>query len=321
MSSTSKIDQSSDTTEVVLEPIEDKKIIGPGKALQEGREKLSLTQKDVAKRLNFRQVLIENIENNNLDPNLSATFNRGYLRSYARLVGVNVDEVLAAFDAHGETKNHRSEMLSFSNLMVKETEKSRLMWVSYIILIILLGSTVLWWLQNEENILEPTNINKLPKKVIIKKKDSVKEDVSNLVTESKEANDTTSADAIPVQINKPEINEPVSMSASSLELVPSTELSTEALLKVSEQAEEAIVGHAIFTFSGDCWVNIYDATGERIAWGVKKTGYVMTIKGQEPLSITLGKPELATILYNDQKVDLSSFNVGNIAKFTLPMTP
>ncbi|MBL4822572.1 MAG: DUF4115 domain-containing protein, partial [Colwellia sp.] len=75
-----------------------------------------------------------------------------------------------------------------------------------------------------------------------------------------------------------------------------------------------------FTFSGDCWVNIYDATGERIAWGVKKLGYVMTITGKAPFKVTLGKPELAEIYFNDTPVDMLSFNAGNIAKFTLPLT-
>jgi cytoskeleton protein RodZ len=82
----------------------------------------------------------------------------------------------------------------------------------------------------------------------------------------------------------------------------------------------ADISTVVFTFSGDCWVNIYDATGERIAWGVKKLGYVMTITGKAPLKVTLGKPELAAIAFNGKQVDMSSFNVGNIAKFTLPLS-
>jgi cytoskeleton protein RodZ len=79
------------------------------------------------------------------------------------------------------------------------------------------------------------------------------------------------------------------------------------------------ISTAVFTFSGDCWVNIYDASGERIAWGIKKSGYVMSVEGVAPLEVTLGKPELAIIEFNGQLVDLSGFNAGNIAKFTLPL--
>ena len=75
-----------------------------------------------------------------------------------------------------------------------------------------------------------------------------------------------------------------------------------------------------FYFNGDCWVNIYDATGEHIAWGVKKADYVMNIEGVAPFTVTLGKPELVTITYDGDDIDMSQFNRGNIAKFTLPIT-
>jgi len=83
--------------------------------------------------------------------------------------------------------------------------------------------------------------------------------------------------------------------------------------------QETVESTVVFTFAGDCWVNITDATGERVAWGVKKTDYVMTIKGVAPFNVTLGKPELGTIDFAGQNVDMSQFNAGNIAKFTLPL--
>jgi cytoskeleton protein RodZ len=54
---------------------------------------------------------------------------------------------------------------------------------------------------------------------------------------------------------------------------------------------------------------------------VKKSGYIMRISGQAPFSITLGKPELVQIDYNDVPVDMAVFNAGNIAKFSLPLIP
>ena len=93
------------------------------------------------------------------------------------------------------------------------------------------------------------------------------------------------------------------------------------LNNAAESELSAPIANVVFTFSGDCWVNIYDATGERIAWGVKKSGYVMRISGQGPFSVTLGKPELVQIDYNDVSVDMSTFNAGNIAKFSLPLAP
>ena len=74
------------------------------------------------------------------------------------------------------------------------------------------------------------------------------------------------------------------------------------------------------TFSGDCWVNVVDATGERIAYGVKVAGKVMPLTGVPPFEITLGAPHVVSIIYNDQPVDLSHFKPGRVARFTLPAT-
>ena len=98
---------------------------------------------------------------------------------------------------------------------------------------------------------------------------------------------------------------------------------TESILvnEVTEKNEsEAALTNVTFTFLGDCWVNISDATGERIAWGVKKLGYVMKISGQAPFNVTLGRPELVAINFSDEIIDMSQFNAGNIAKFTLPVS-
>ena len=106
----------------------------------------------------------------------------------------------------------------------------------------------------------------------------------------------------------------------TLEIIAESQVESKENAKAETESELAAdISTVVFTFSGDCWVNIYDATGERIAWGVKKQGYVMTVTGTAPLKVTLGKPELATIAFNGKQVDMSSFNAGNIAKFTLPL--
>ena len=45
----------------------------------------------------------------------------------------------------------------------------------------------------------------------------------------------------------------------------------------------------------------------------------MTIQGKAPLSITVGKPELTSIVFNGKPIDMSAFDDGNIAKFKLPI--
>jgi cytoskeleton protein RodZ len=304
---------------------EDMEVVGPGQMLSEARKKLSLSTEYVAEKLKFKNDIVQNIEQDLFDQKLPTTFNRGYLRSYAKLVNIDVAEVLSAYDMLGVAEVQRSEMQSFSNLTEKEAEHSRIMWLSYFIAAILIGLMILWWQQEPKQTVD----EKIPEAQTIPMQlnsslgennnaDLVKQESTQLITE-KSAVDT---------VKKLPLDKVIKQEVGESQVIKSTVVTHEdvspdnTLDSVSKENEKSVVevSTAVFTFSGDCWVNIYDATGERIAWGVKKSGYVMTITGKAPLKITLGKPELAAIVFNGQLIDMSTFNVGNIAKFTLPLS-
>jgi cytoskeleton protein RodZ len=294
------------STKQMDELCEDMEVVGPGLMLSEARKKLLLSAEDVSKRLNFRTHLVDEIEKDIFDPLLPATFNRGYLRNYAKLVGVDIDEVLSAYDMLGVAEVQRSEMQSFSNLVEKKVEHSRLMWISYLIVALLVGLMVLWWFQEPKlsvNLFEQLNPEQ-----------QTSNNASNLVNDKvDEKIDQKSIE----ESTLPKTDAIETDSQKNVEVVAESQIESEVSVETELVADISTV---VFTFSGDCWVNIYDATGERIAWGVKKLGYVMTITGKAPLKVTLGKPELAAIAFNGKQVDMSSFNVGNIAKFTLPLS-
>ena len=77
---------------------EESELITPGRLLSEGRVKQGLSQEQVAEKLNFRSTLVKEIEDDVFDRNLPSTFNRGYLRNFAKLVGVDTDQVLTAYE-------------------------------------------------------------------------------------------------------------------------------------------------------------------------------------------------------------------------------
>lgn len=317
----------------VEELCEDMEVVGPGLMLSEARKKLSLSVEEVSARLNFRTNLVEEIEQDIFDQSLPATFNRGYLRNYAKLVSVDINEVMSAYDMLGVAEVQRSEMQSFSNLTEKQAEHSRLMWFSYLIAAILFGLMVLWWVQEPKlsvNLFDNTQkeqgiSNETSGKVdlSVDEKNIVAPDLTKLEVTKSEANKSDEATKIAANVEK--TIEPV-IAEQSIEAVIESQINpqikTESEIETQINVETALVpdiSTVVFTFSGDCWVNIFDATGERVAWGVKKSGYVMTVTGKAPLKVTLGKPELATIAFNGNQVDMSSFNAGNIAKFTLPL--
>ena len=127
---------------------EDMEVMGPGQILSDGRKKAGLTQQQVAEKLNFRETLVIEIENEQFDSSLPETFNRGYLRNYAKLVNVSQEDVLISYEQLNVAKAQASELQSFSKGTEKLAENNRIMWVSYFILAILIGATVVWWMQN-----------------------------------------------------------------------------------------------------------------------------------------------------------------------------
>lgn len=299
---------------------DDIEVVGPGQILTEGRIALALSQEDVAKKLNFRLSLVKDIENENFDKSLPDTFNRGYLRNFAKLVHVSVDDVLASYEMLDVAEKQGAEMQSFSQNTKKQAENNRLMWVSYLIIATIIGSTLFWFFQDSSTTTAKTSLD-VAEEVADTSESTLTELGDSLVTQE-QSNIETSLVINTTTNSEVNIDDNTASDEQKV-LVETTPMATKAINTESiEQLSATSVNKTAVTFyfNGDCWVNIYDATGEHIAWGVKKAAYVMNIEGVAPFSVTLGKPELVTITYDGDTIDMSQFNRGNIAKFTLPIT-
>lgn len=320
-------------------------VVGPGALLKEAREARGLSEQQVADKLNFRLRLLQNIEIDVFDRSLPEAFNRGYLKSYAQLVHVSEAVVLSSYDQLAEAQSQCAGMQSFSKGTEKQAEHKLLMRITYLILVIFITATVVWWLQTPSEQPEPIdaeNANLVSGTADIKITDNSDLASDAAINESGLENSTLTENSLVIEREDLDVNDELNTLTQSVTDTDVIDLkddklgnnvSTPEISETSESIESinvnsitdqkapSLIANVIFTFSGDCWVNIYDATGERIAWGVKKSGYVMRISGQAPFSITLGKPELVAIDYNDVAVDITGFNAGNIAKFSLPMTP
>jgi len=330
--------------EQLTELTDDIEVVGPGRMLKEARQLIGLSQQQVADKLNFRITLVQEIEAEQFDLAIPAAFNRGYLKNYAKLVNLSQDDVLNSYDQLGVAQRQCAEMQSFSKGTEKQAEHNMVMWITYLILAVLVTATVVWWWQTPSAQPEP---------IVAEAVESVTSDRSEQVSAvnsltlneqinteqtAATANEYTTGSDVVIDIESNRAgNENAELTQALVEQTDSLSLDVEqasgnaAINKVAAELTSSAavnnddiatsIANVVFTFSGDCWVNIYDATGERIAWGVKKSGYVMRISGQAPFSITLGKPELVQIDYNNASVDMTAFSAGNIAKFSLPLAP
>lgn len=81
--------------------IRDGSSLTPGQLLAAAREARSLSQEDIAKRTRLAVHLIDDLEHNEYSHIGARTFVRGYLCSYARLVGIPEKQILDALETSG----------------------------------------------------------------------------------------------------------------------------------------------------------------------------------------------------------------------------
>lgn len=292
--------------------------VQPGTLLKAKREALGLTQKQVADRLRLRLSIIQSLEENNFASDQVATFTRGYLRSYAKAVGIKESVILASFDDCYPTVVAEQPMQSFSKKTKREKHDSRIMTLTWGIFAIIIGISSLWWWQNQEQ-----------ENVVIESSPSIS---STSVERLRDEDFTTVPELVPTvdesQVEAEAVDIPVEINTQAAELIPSPEDDTaEADLSASNDPllektppQDATNPYAplTLTFSADCWIQVKDAAGKTLSTGIKKSGQTVTLQGEAPFQIILGAPESVSMTFASEPVDLSGYTSGKVARFTLP---
>ncbi|MFT6898109.1 MAG: cytoskeleton protein RodZ [Paraglaciecola sp.] len=306
--------------------------MGPGQLLKNARLARHLTLEQVASRLYLKASLLDQLENDHYDQAISMTFIKGYLKLYARQVGVTEAEILDALDTLNMQKKEPAKLQSFSRRVAHQANDDKLMLVTYLILGAVVALVVVWWFQQDNkdplvvgpqitadtaeqsaDISDASTKNSVPDT-------SAQPDANGVVTERfvpqpatptlQQSDDITSTDTddgSPEPVD--EISEP-----QSAQPLPGMDTTTPSTAVEGQQKVQLV-----FEFSDDCWMRLTDATGEDIAYGVKVAGRVMTVSGVPPFNVILGAPSAVKINYSGEDLDMSKFNASQTAEFSLPL--
>ncbi|HAS8117395.1 TPA: cytoskeleton protein RodZ [Vibrio vulnificus] len=299
-----------------------------GTLLKRKRESMGYTQKQVADRLRLRVNVIEQIDDNQFESGQVATFTRGYLRSYARLVGLDEKIILDALDNTGDAQHQEQEMQSFSRKTNTEKHNSRIMLITWGIFIIITGISSLWWWQNQQENSLAQSVNQaaqLEDAVIEESEPPLIDDVvmqeMDATTESNEQNEVSSEEspASPESVEALEVEtlEPIVEAEADAESQVEPQA---AVVEVTSEAPKAKGETALtMAFRSDCWVQVKDASGKTLISGIRKSGQDLNLSGQAPFNVILGAPEGVTMTFASEPVDLSRYTAGKVARFTLPL--
>lgn len=303
----------------------------PGTALREAREAMGLSDQDVADRLRLRVSVIRDLEENCCDEEQVTTFTRGYIRSYAKLVGLNADELLCTYKPAPEVEDNTQKMQSFSRKTRRDKHDSRVMGLTWVILAAVIGLTAFWWWQNQQNdplLSLPENTSLLTSSteevpaVTNAERDTSRPDMAvenadaPMVTEP-EVQVTESGDA-PVEGTETPLTDADPLESTVVEVVQPSSPSETAQVEEEVIATVSASPSLTLSFSGDCWVDIRDASGKRLLTGIKSSGESVELSGEAPFKLVLGAPAAVNLVFNGEKVDLSGYPSGRVARLSLP---
>ncbi|HCE2052829.1 TPA: cytoskeleton protein RodZ [Vibrio parahaemolyticus] len=303
--------------------------IEAGTLLKNKRESLGMTQKQVADRLRLRVSVIEDIENNRFESQQVATFTRGYLRSYAKFVGLDEKVVLVALEqtADVKPKEQEIEMQSFSRKTKHEKHNSRIMLLTWVIAIVIIGISAAWWWQNQQEnslaqVVAEANVEtSQPSADEIADIDLMTEEelIASTPAELAASNNTASESSI----NAAQTDEvvPAETEESTTEATQEPVALIEAAEEVQEASPVVPEGMTLLTmkFKADCWIQVKDTNGKTLVSGTQKPGQEVELTGKAPFKVILGAPEGVTMTFASEPVDLSGYTSGKVARFTLPL--
>lgn len=275
---------------------------GPGKYLAKRRSDRGWTQEEVAKKLHLSPSIIVKLEQNQFDEHIPDAFARGYLRNYAKLLGTDQEEIIAAYTqliGQSKVKNYYEPSSTVKNPSDSGTS------INQIVVIVLVAIPIIalfiWYLGRD---VESSEI------------ESTVTPETILDTEGNPPQPT----GVIEQRNSPEI---ISTESSSNTASNQVNMNTQQASNIVQQTEvptgfvdsaEAVLD---FDFIDDCWVQVTDSNGEVLAVGLKTAGRRFEVSGVAPISVVLGKPNAVRISYNESEVNLACFPTATTARFTL----
>ncbi len=319
----------------------------PGQRLRHAREAAGLSRGEVALHMRINERKVAALEEDNYELFPSETFVSGYLRSYAKVLGLPEGDFVrpvSSTQLPPELTPTRKEKKQASSMDLP------VRMVTYLIVVAVIVSLAMWWIsqrqQGSETPVEPPVVMQqemiqeaMPQQVMeVETEAATTEDIvespaatetetpvpGENVSEEKAAPEKESS--LPaVSPAQPPAQKPVlDPAAPPLLVEPATSVAaaepeTSAPM-VAPLTDDMPQSKLALEYQHDSWTEIVDNAGRQIVYGLMRAGQAIEIKGEAPFKIFLGFAEGVTIYYNGVLFDHSAFQRGEVARFRVGRT-
>lgn len=282
-----------------------------GAYLRGMREQRGLSAQQAAQEMHVGADFIAALERDEFASLGAAIFVRGHLRNYARLLGLNENEVLASYEhtanrlappplvtlPHGGTPARRLSLQVFPLIAVA--------------VLVVLG--IIWWLSRPvpqsltETASQPAAVTP----------------ANSLPEAATRAAAAVAATELPVSAPPPrESTEPVRSKPEPVAPKPVvTRMHAPVVAAAKENSLPPAGGLATrvkFTLSAASWIEVYDASGKRLYYDLAPAGDNVDVSGAGPLQVFLGNAPGVSIELNGKPFNQSPFtHSDNTARFKL----
>jgi len=317
--------------------------VNPGETLRQARESNGWTLAEVALKLNLTASSLSNLEAGAFDKLPGHTFARGYIRAYAKLLGMDQAVLVQQFDQCTGTDSQGSSVQALGRIEEPvRFSHTLLRIVSLLLLIAVIGGGFVWW-QDQASLRTKDQASISMEHVEVESADGttqihpIDEPEDQAVTENQaapepaategagEAQPAAPAPAASVPATPAVV--PVPHSAPTQVVAPTpvpapapiAPVAPSAPVNAAPVAAEPVAGagQVHLNFTADCWTQVTDGNGKMLLSGLKRKGESLDLSGKPPFAVRLGYARGAQITYNGQPVDIAPFTSGETARLKL----
>lgn len=306
----------------------------PGARLQRARESKNMEVSQAAESLNLSPGVVKSLEADDYRALPNATFVKGYLRSYARLLEIPGEELVRSYESICAADKPKQQA-------PLEPPKGGTKPFTFLVGGVALVVVVLAWLFWPTSSAEPepevaTGIVQQPGEIELPATQQSEPVSVELAPVSQPEPEPTPLESAVVSaeealleesvVEEPLVDEAVVEEGVAEETVaqvssgelPSDQTPAEIALaeaesefKPSNPVSDPVsvappidpsVGKIEMAFTGDCWVEIRDANDKLIFSNLKRHGDTLSIQGAPPLEAKLGNGNVVSLSYNGQPV-------------------
>ena len=326
-----------DEKQQAAEQAGDKTALSPGDRLQQARLHKGLTIEQVGEKLKIPASYIDIIDRSQFEKLPGLMFARGYIRSYARVVGLDADELIDSFDQFTGDNSQNTPKLSEGKDVEIRRQVSPVVSIGGVvsvvcILLVIAFSYYNWgggqdspassevadeYVPSEPAVAQtPAIIEKNPLEKGSLEEGSLEEstaapDESEPVSEplvdsstSKETYPSDNSETFPVDALS---NEASTVEPGEPEIAEANEAEPVAPAEPAVAEEPRLV----VRFSADCWIQVRDMRGRNLYTDVQKAGSSLELEVPSAIQVRFGNvPGVQSVTFNGEPVEVTTSQPG-----------